>query len=444
VSRHVCIVTETYPPEINGVAVTLAHLVAGMRTRGHIVSIVRPRQPAADIPDATPDRDTTLVAGARLPGYPGVRFGFPAPRLLRAAWRLRHPDAVYVATEGPLGWSAVRAGRALGIPVYTGFHTNFHRYVEHYGAGWLRRPVFAFLRRFHNAAAGTLVSTPALRDELTDAGFRHLTVLGRGVDGHRFDPARRSRALRATWGASESDLVILSVGRLASEKNIRLAVEAYRVMQNMNRGLRFVVVGDGPLRAALERDHRDLVFRGFRTGDDLAAHYASADVFLFPSETETFGNVILEAMASGLVVVAYDCGAAQLYLDNGVTGVVVRPGDARGFVDAAAHLVQAPESLPPIRRRARAAMEALDWARIVERFERLLTGTTHREENDRAEQRALAPSGARSLRRGGARNAEARERAPDAACADAASHPAATAVPVGQSVPLRRRPVLPG
>src|SRR5882724_2123690 len=277
VASHVCIVTETYPPEINGVASTLAHLASGMRERGHIVSLVRPRQPSIDVPGRREPR-TLRVGGMRLPGYKGLRIGFPAGAALRTVWSRSRPDAVYVATEGPLGWSAARAGAALGIPVYSGFHTNFDRYMQHYGAGWLRRPIAAYLRHFHNATAGTLVSTPRLRDELAAAGFERLGVLGRGVDGRRFEPARRSAALRATWGASDRDLVVLYVGRLAPEKNVELAATAYRAMQKARGGgLRFVVVGDGPLGAALARAYPDLLFCGFRTGEDLAVHYASAD-----------------------------------------------------------------------------------------------------------------------------------------------------------------------
>ena len=441
---HVCIVTETYPSEINGVASTLARLASGMRARGHSVSLVRPRQPAVDTPGRRPEPGTLLVPGMRLPGYRGLQTGVPAVGALRAAWCRRRPDAVYVATEGPLGWSAARTGAALGIRVYSGFHTNFDRYVSHYGAGWLRRPIAAYLRRFHNATAGTLVSTQSLRDELEAAGFQRLGVLGRGVDHGRFDPARRSAALRGEWGASDDDLVVLYVGRLAPEKNVELAVAAYRAMQRERGALRFVMVGDGPLAAALARAHPDLVFRGFRTGDDLAAHYASADVFLFPSETETFGNVTLEAMASGLAVVAYDYAAAHVHVENGVTGVLASPGDSGGFVAATTALARAPESLPAMRRRARAAMEAVDWTRVVERFEQLLLGDARREEDERAEPRALGRSGAVPRRRGGGRGAEARELALHVARPGADAGAAPNSFPVGEDALLFRRPVLPG
>jgi glycosyltransferase involved in cell wall biosynthesis len=440
---RVCIVTETYPPEINGVAATLARLASGMRARGHTVSLVRPRQ-AADVSGRPPEPGTLLVAGVRLPGYKGLQVGLPAGGTLRVAWSRRRPDAVYVATEGPLGWSAARAGAALGIRVYSGFHTSFDRYVSHYGAGWLRRPIAAYLRRFHNATDGTLVSTPHLRTALAADGFERLSVLGRGVDRARFDPARRSAALRREWGASDDDLVVLYVGRLAPEKNVELAVTAYRAMQRERAALRFVVVGDGPLRTALARAHPDLVFRGFRTSDDLAAHYASADVFLFPSETETFGNVTLEAMASGLAVVAYDDAAARVHVQHGVTGVLAEPGDPRGFVAAAAALARAPESLPALRRRARLAMEAVDWSRVVERFEQLLLGDARREEDERAEQRALDRSGTVSRRGGGIRGAETGGLGLHRARSGADAAPAPDALPVGEDALLLRRRVLPG
>ncbi len=443
VVASVCIVTETYAPEINGVASTLARLASGMRARGHTVSLVRPRQPAADVPARRPTPGTLLVPGMRLPGYTGLQLGFPAGAALRAAWSRDRPDAVYVATEGPLGWSAVRAGAALSLRVCSGFHTNFDRYVAHYRAGWLRRPIAAFLRRFHNATAGTFVSTERLRDELAAAGFERLGVLGRGVDPGRFDPTRRSAALRAEWGAAAGDLVALHVGRLAPEKNVELAVAAYRAMQQAGGVSRFVVVGDGPLGTALASAHPDLVFRGVRTGEDLAEHYASADVFLFPSETETFGNVTLEAMASGLAVVAYDDAAAHVHVESGVSGVLVAPGDASGFIAAAAALARAPEGLPAMRRRARLAMEAVGWSQVVERFEQLLLDDASREEDEGAEQRALDRSGAVSGHRSRARRAEARERAAHLARPGADPDRAAGALPVGEDAPLLRRSILP-
>jgi len=369
---HVCVVTETFPPEVNGVARTLGHLVAGLRARGHLVSLVRPRQPGD--PAGTPgDPALALVPGVSLPGYAAVRAGLPAGGVLRARWRRRAPDVIYVATEGPLGWSAVRAARRLGLPVLSGFHTNFHRYARHYHLGWAERIVAAYLRGFHNRTAGTLVATAALGDQLRARGYENVRVLGRGVDGRLFNAGRRSASLRRSWGVSDRDLVVLCVGRVAPEKNVRLAIAAYRAMQEHVPSARLVIVGDGPLRHALERRHPDLFFTGMLTGEPLAAHFASADLFLFPSETETFGNVTLEALASGLAVVAYDYAAARAHVEPGRTGLLAPPGDARAFVEAAVALARAPERLSQMRRAVPASVAHLSWDRVVERFEALLS-----------------------------------------------------------------------
>jgi glycosyltransferase involved in cell wall biosynthesis len=372
--RHVCVVSETFPPDINGVALTLAHLVNGLRVRGHAVSVVRPRPGRAGRSIDGDDPEMMLVRGVPLPGYREVRVGFPAHRALRAAWTRRRPDVVYAATEGPLGWSAVRTATRLGIPVFGGFHTNFHQYARHYGTGWLESAVFRYLRHFHDHTRGTLVASDELRDTLSAAGFRNLSVLGRGLDRRLFCPERRSPALRAAWGASADDLVVLYVGRLAPEKNVPLAIEACRAMQRVTPSVRFVLVGEGPAGAALQRGHPDLHFCGMQTGERLAAHYASADVFLFPSETETFGNVTVEALASGLAVIAYDYAAARQHVTDGHTGFLVPLGQAHTFVARAAALARMPHRIHDIRRRAPGAVAALDWTRVVERFETVLTG----------------------------------------------------------------------
>jgi glycosyltransferase involved in cell wall biosynthesis len=286
--RHIAVVTETYSPEVNGVALTLGHLVQGLRQLGHEVSLVRPRQ-RADRHDPRRDPAATLVPGVPLPVYRDLRAGLPSGGALRRLWQRRRPDAVYVATEGPLGWSALRAARALGIPVFSGFHTNFHSYLKHYHVGWSRFFVLRYLRWFHGCADGTLVPSLELRTKLHDLGVRNVSILGRGVDSELFHPRRRSAALRRTWGVAENDLVALCVGRVAPEKNLELAIEAYRAMRRGASSTKLVVVGDGPLRAALEEKHPEIIFCGVQTGEALAAYYASADLFLFPSETETFG-----------------------------------------------------------------------------------------------------------------------------------------------------------
>jgi glycosyltransferase involved in cell wall biosynthesis len=382
--RRICLVTETYPPEINGVSLTLAHLVKGLLALGHAVSLVRPLQRSIDYTDRNHDCETTLVRGLPLPGYHGLQFGLPAGGLLRRSWTQRRPDVVYVATEGPLGWTAVRTARCLAIPAFSGFHTNYHIYSRHYRVGWLQQLAFRYLRTFHNQTAGTFVPSADLRDRLDNCGFKNVSVLGRGVDNRLFAPERRCCELRGYWGVSEDELAVLYVGRLAPEKNVGLAIDAYRAMKRCSASLKFVIVGDGPLRTALEKEHRDVIFSGLQTGAELARHYASADLFLFPSETETFGNVTLEAMASGLVVVAYNYAAAKIHISHGQTGVLVPYGDSQAFVSSAAGLVHERQHLQRIRRQARDYATSIEWQRVVERFEALLTGACRQSHPDRA------------------------------------------------------------
>ncbi len=342
--------------------------------------MVRPRRDRLDVDRDHRDAALTLVRGLPVRGYRGLRFGLPAHARLRAGWTGRPPDVIYVATEGPLGWSAVRTARALGLPVLGGFHTNFHGYAKHYRAAWLEHGIARYLRRFHNRTDGTLAPTADLGDRLRASGFRNVSVLGRGVDGRLFNPARRSAALRAEWGAAERDVVALYVGRLAPEKNVELAVAAYRSMRRAAGSVRGVVVGDGPLRERLEAEHPDLLFRGVLTGEPIAEHYASADVFLFPSETETFGNVTLEAMASGLAGVAYDYAAARVHVTSGWTGLLAPYGNAVAFVEAAVTLARAPEQLARIRVRVRESVTHLHWDHVVARFEAWLAGAVRRPE----------------------------------------------------------------
>ncbi len=429
---HICVVTETYPPEVNGVAFTLARLVDGLRNRSHRVSVVRPRQPAVDGPGRADDEEVTLVPGVPVPGYPGVRVGWPVGAMLCDHWTERRPDVVYTATEGPLGWSALRTARRLGIPVVSGFHTNFHGYARHYGAGWLWPLVFRYLRLFHNRTLGTLVASTELRNQLRAAGFENLSVLGRGVDARLFTPQRRSAALRAAWGAAEGDQVVLHVGRLAPEKNVPLAIAASREMRRASRAVRCVIVGDGPLRAALQAAHPDVHFCGVQTGEPLGAHYASADVFLFPSETETFGNVTLEAMASGLAVVAYDYAAAHAHIRHGDTGVLVPYGDSPAFIAAAVALARAPRVGREMGARARAYAAELDWASVVERFERLLTSA--KEKRDVGLRRGMGVVGGHSRPvRGGGSLAESGHGRLDPAGQSVHARPVPRPVALGES-----------
>ena len=247
---HYAIVTETYPPEVNGVALTVLSLENGLRARGHRVSLVRPRQQGAGAAPA----EHTLVPGFGLPRYPGLRAGLPAASMLGRTWQGATPDAIYIATEGPLGWSALRAARRLGIPVATGFHTRFDEYMRDYRMPWLQPVALGWMRRFHNRADATLVPTRELEVALGGSGFRHVRLLSRAVDTQLFDPAKRSDAVRAGLGVAPDAPLLIHVGRLAAEKNLPLALRGFRLLQTQRPDARMVWVGDGPLRTAAARE----------------------------------------------------------------------------------------------------------------------------------------------------------------------------------------------
>lgn len=369
---RVAMVTETYPPEINGVAMTMGRIVSGLQARGHAVQLIRPRQHSADIPVVQPLFEEVLQRGVPIPRYDALKLGLPAKQALLRLWAKLRPDIVHVVTEGPLGWSALAAASKLKLPVTTDFHTNFHSYSAHYGVGWLKTPITAYLRKFHNKALSTLVPTESLRRELAALGFRNLEVVARGVDTALFNPQRRSAALRQHWGVQDDDPVALSVGRLAPEKNLPLVLRAYQLMRELQPRLRLVLVGDGPERTGLARENPDVIFAGMRIGEDLAAHYASADVFLFPSMTETYGNVTVEAMASGLAVVAYDYAAAQQHIRHSQNGMLVPFGAADDYVQAATALANDAMRIKTLGANARVTTEKLDWSCIVAEFEQAL------------------------------------------------------------------------
>ena len=369
---RIAMITETYPPEVNGVARTVNEMVEGLRARGHSIELVRPRQNGHDHPFIDGNLVETLARGLTIPRYPQLKMGLPAGAALKRAWSKRRPDIVHVATEGPLGWSALGAARELKLPVATDFHTNFQTYSRHYGMGWLASPVMAYLRRFHNRADCTMVPTAELADELTAAGFRGLRVVGRGVNPQVFSPQRRSTALRARWGAREDTPVALCVSRFAPEKNFPVVIRAFEAMKQLRPDAQLVLVGDGPMAEQLRRKNLGCLIAGRLVNGELSAHYASADVFLFPSTSETFGNVTLEAMASGLAIVAYRYAAAREHLEHGQSALLPPLDDEQAFIADARRLAWEPKLARRLGAAARVAAEQLTWERIVVDFERVL------------------------------------------------------------------------
>jgi glycosyltransferase involved in cell wall biosynthesis len=369
---NISVVTETFPPDINGVAHTLSKMVNGLQLNGHNIWLVRPRIEKKELAQNRQGFNELLVKGMPIPFYKQLRMGLPAKKELHRLWSHKRPDVVHIATEGPLGWSALQVAKKLKIPISTDFRTNFHAYSSHYGIGWLSGAILSYMRKFHNSADATMVPTEQLAQTLSSAGFERLHVVPRGIDTQLFSPSKRDPALRASWKADSDTIVMLYVGRLAVEKNLELVLQTYAMAKQQSVKAKLVLVGDGPMRHELEQSFADVIFAGFRTGEDLAAHYASADMFVFASQTETFGNVTLEAMASGLAVVAFKHAAAGELIQNGVNGMLAAHASDIHFEMAAQTLLNRPELMAYVRQQACISAQSMGWDTIVKKTESVI------------------------------------------------------------------------
>lgn len=369
---NISLVTETYSPEINGVALTLGHLVSGLAARGHRLTVIRPRQrhesPRYSVTQRLACRQVRLP-GVPIPGYPQLRLGLPAAHRLRQLWTLSRPDLVHVATEGPLGASAINTALRMGIPVTSSFHTHFDQYTRDYRIGWLKPVVSAWLRYLHNRTRRTFAPTHDLLARLEREGYANLRLLSRGVDTALFRPGRRDESLRTTWGAAHDDPVILNVGRIASEKNYPLLFRAYDAIKAVKPRAKLVLVGDGPLLATYQKMRPDVIFTGYYTGENLARHYAAGDLYLHASLTETFGNVVTEALASGLAVCAFDYAAAHEFIQPEVSGLLVPLADETAFIASTVRLASDPVLITRLRAAACATVRDRSWDRVVNQFE---------------------------------------------------------------------------
>ncbi len=318
---RVCLVTETYFPQVNGVSRTLGQLVRHLKERGDEVLLVHPDygQPV--------EAGTRVVRSWSLPFYRELYLPLPPFGDVKRAIEAFRPDIVHIATEATLGLSVLRQADKLRIPTVSSFHTNFDQYSAHYGIGFAQGTIWRYLRWFHNRTIETYVPSRATIADLETHGFEHLVLWPRGVDSHVFHPDRPARAtVRAALGWGPDDIVIGYVGRIAAEKNIAYLSDALVTVERLRPSVKFLFVGDGPARAGTERSlGGNARFVGYRSGDDLADHYAAADLFAFASLTETFGNVVLEAMASGLPVVALRAGGVGDIVRPDETGLLIEP-----------------------------------------------------------------------------------------------------------------------
>lgn len=370
---RLAVVTETYPPDGNVVADNLQPLLDGLCARSHQIQLIRPR-PAPDVPPAAGDAlAEVLTGGMPMPRYPGLRLGLSAKRALIAQWTLHRPDVVHLATAGPLAWAALQAALKLKIPASSDCRANLAACRRQHGPGWLKKPLIAYLRKLHNRTQLTTVPSEAARGELLAGGFRNLHVLPGGVDCQRFSPARRRVDLRRAWGAADGAPVLLHAGRLDPVANLPALAAAYEAVRRQCPAARLVLLGDGPERKAWRHRLPDAIFAAPGPGEALAAHYASADLYLHAASAAE--GQTLAALASGLPVVAFDSGAAH-GIRHGHDGLLASPGQNDEFAARAGELASRfagdAERFRAFGRSARHSAEARDWRRLAQQFECLL------------------------------------------------------------------------
>jgi glycosyltransferase involved in cell wall biosynthesis len=364
------LVTDTFRPEVNGVTTVLATMRQGLLDRGHDVQVIAPGygRSASD-----GEADVHRVPSISCPAYAAVRLSWPLGRGIGGLMAAFAPDVVHVATEGPLG--VFGRGRALRarIPLVTSFHTDFPSYAARYLGDWAVTPTRRYLRWFHGPARATQTPSEIACAELRRLGVMRPTVWGRAVDTKLFHPDRRDPQRRRDLGA-EGRVLVLHVGRIAVEKDMDTLTAAFRQAFDVlgDRAV-FCLAGDGP---EAERVRRSVPFArhlGFIERERLADLYADADLFVFTSPTETCGLVVLEAMASGLPVIAADAGGVRDNVRPGMTGWLLPPGDADRFGRCIVELVGDSETRACMGQAARAFAVARDWDReldvLVEQYE---------------------------------------------------------------------------
>ncbi|MCY6413622.1 glycosyltransferase family 1 protein [Acinetobacter sp. VNH17] len=319
---RIAIVTETWPPEINGVALSMMQLCQGLQRLGHKILLVRPVQKET-CAEFHPEQECRVLSQP-IPKYPSLQFGWPQYLKVTKAFEKFSPDVVHIVTEGPLGLTALQAAKAKKIAVSSGFHSPFQDFSRFFDLAFLVKPIQRYLTWFHNSTDVTCVPSQHTEQALRGFGVTcPLVVVGRGVDTARFSPKHRSQQLRQQWGVDADTRVMLYVGRLSPEKEVDVLIKSFHALQaQQGVNIKFVIVGDGPDRVRLSKmtTSKDVIFMGSLSGHELATAYASADVFTFASQADTFGNVVLEAIASGLPVIAYDYVCAHQHVKHNITG----------------------------------------------------------------------------------------------------------------------------
>ena len=336
----------------------LNRLVGHLQRKGHEVRVY---SPVTDTPAFEPVGTLVPVPSIALPVRGEFRLALGMPSSIRRDVERFAPDLVHVSTPDILGTRAQTFAEKLGVPIVASLHTRFETYLEHYGLSFLRPLAEAHLKRFYRRADCVLAPTPAIVDEVEHLrGDKNVALWSRGVDRDLFNPAKRSPELRRAQGWSDDTVVVLFLGRLVLEKGVDLFREAVLLLRQRGHDVRALIVGEGPARSRVA-DLEGAVLTGHLQDEELACAISSADLMINPSRTEAFGNVVLEAMASGVPVISADAPSARALIEDGTSGLLCSSQDPAGYAAAAARLIGDPALRSAIAKAARTASAAYSW-----------------------------------------------------------------------------------
>jgi glycosyltransferase involved in cell wall biosynthesis len=361
----------TYVKDKDGAVRSIYQLVSSLRKSGHDVAVWSP--------DISPQEDQSIevhqVPSVPIPLYPDYRLGFYNGRIERQLDRFA-PDIVHISTPDIVGSNFLKYARKKGIPTGSAFHTDFPSYLSYYHLGFAEKVVWNYLVRFYNSCDVVLAPNEIVREKLAAKGIRNIDVWSRGIDKELFDPGRRSEALRRSWDA-EGKTVFVYAGRFVLYKDIEVVMGLYRRFMDEGYGdrVRFVMIGSGPEEDQMRSRMPDALFTGYLTGEALPQAYASGDVFLFPSTTEAFCNVVLEALASGLPAVVSDIGGCMELVKRSRAGFVAEAGNIDEFYTACLRLMRDPECFSSMRALGLEFAEGKLWSNIngvlIDRYQRM-------------------------------------------------------------------------
>lgn len=363
---RIALFTGAYNHIADGVSLTLNRLVAYLERTGAEVLVLAPTVAQPPVRHAG---TLVPVPSIAAPGRPEYRVSLGLPASVRERLAAFDPTLFHIATPDVLGFKALRLAERWNVPVVASYHTHFSSYLKYYGFGAAEPLLWKYLRYFYGKCRHIYVPSPSMADVLRSNGIAHgLHLWQRGVETSRFNPGRRSLAWRRSLGLSDDEVVVSFIGRLVWEKGLHLFAEVVEGLEARGIPHRSLIVGDGPARAELQARLPRTIFTGYLGGDALATAYASSDVFLFPSDTETFGNVTLEAMASGLPAVCADATGSNALVEHGATGFLAPPGDGPAFLDYVARLVTDRPLRERMGRAALAHAQTFEWDAVLSRL----------------------------------------------------------------------------